>query len=78
MASKTGWDVDLRTERLRVIEIEPPLLDVADDADDLEFATSVVENDALADGVGMREILAREDLVDRRDRRRVLRVLIVL
>ena len=68
-------DVDLRAQRLGVIEIEPPLLHVADDTDDLQLSSAAVHDDAFADGVLVRKESAREDVVDDGDERRVLIVL---
>ena len=60
------WDIHGRTR----IAIEPGLMDIADDADDVAVAVgSVADIDALPDRVLAREVAIDEGLIDDRHHR---------
>src|SRR5262249_23330918 len=60
--------VELSLERLLAIRrINTPLLHVSDYPDNLQWVSVITQVDTLADGVGVWEILAGEDLVNHHD-----------
>ena len=70
-----AWDVEVGAQRLLIVGGQPPLLDVADHADDLRQLSESVDVDALADGILMGKIFLGKDFIDHDDERGVLVVL---
>src|SRR5450631_1523039 len=60
---------------MRVVEIKPPLLDVAYNTNDLQFGAGIVQDDSLADRVLAGKMLPRKYLIDHSHRRRMLIIL---
>src|SRR5271156_4349318 len=69
--------IKLRAKPLGVVRIEAPLLYVRNDADNFSLYISLAnfQDQTLADGIFVAEILARRDVVDHDHRRRMFVVL---
>src|SRR5580704_18314399 len=60
---------------MRVVQIEPPLLDVTDNTNDLQFGAGIVQDNPLADRVLAGKMFPRKYIVDHSHQRRMLIVL---